>query len=149
MQAFLLARSTLFLHQKVEDDKAKIIVLNPQYEPLKIETEVVFNDDVADISFFKLQLTKDLHQFLSPWLAGDEQPCFGRAIRRSHVQLFIEQLPYINYIDSLKIIKNNTEEEEDTEHIYPSSAHSILYSAGLNALQGHAVEAIEHQTQKV
>jgi hypothetical protein len=128
MRDFLLARTTMFLHGKDETSNPTLYVTNGQYEQIKVQVAVVFNDDIADEEFFKLQLNKDLRHFLSPWIEGSEAPCFGSPIRRSQIIHFIEQRSYINYIDIESFTIYKDEIEQTSEHIKPSADHGILCS---------------------
>jgi len=140
MRDFLLARACPFLSgdQFLGKDNLTLFVINAQYEPIEVTINVKFREGV-DEAFFQLQLDKDLHYFLSPWLNGGAPPAFGQTIRRSQIIQFVEELYYIDYVDvdvndavnaaddDLVFKKDN--EVLSGEYIRPGAAHGILCSA--------------------
>lgn len=137
MRDHLLTRTTLFLGDN--EERPDLYVINGQYEQIKIEVDVTFRKDVLDIEFFKLQLYKDLSDFLSPWVKNeDDPPCFGRHIRRSQLIRFMEELAYVDYVhveETELIIRKGTVEIEG-EHIRPGAAHGILCTANSHIING-------------
>jgi hypothetical protein len=134
MRDFLLERATLFLGATASAEPA-LYVVNAHYEAVNIEITVVFRPGM-DEDFFKLQLEKDLHQYLSPWLSEQGVgPAFGINLRRSSIIHFVEELPYVKYIDVDTLVISKDDEPQTTEIIRPSSAHSILYSAAEHSVK--------------
>ena len=82
-------------------------VVNPQYETIEVQCAVKIKDCLDQLAY-KSQLAVDLHKFLSPWIDGDQSNIrFGGKLHASQVVYFIEQLPYIDYLENLKIIQRN------------------------------------------
>jgi len=82
---------------------AKLLVENPKYETVKVTCGIRVKD-CLDANFYRTQLGEDLNNFLSPWIKGDEGKInFGGQLHASQVVYFIEQLPYIDYLDKLTI----------------------------------------------
>ena len=72
--------------------------INPQYEAVKFEVEVVFLSG-KDPILYKQQLNSDLIAYLSPWVNDPEEGIrFGGTVHKSQVIQYIEQLNYIDYI---------------------------------------------------
>lgn len=106
-------------------------VRNPLYETIKIECKIKVRD-CFDANFYKAQLVEDLNYFLSPWISGEEsQIRFGGSLHDSVVIYFIEQLPYIDYLEDLKMFHEGTEVREAVT----TTSHSILTSFGTHDIQ--------------
>ena len=101
--------------------------INPQYEAVKFEVEVVFLPD-KDPILYKQQLNSDLIAYLSPWVNDPEEGIrFGGTVHKSQVIQYIEQLNYIDYItDFIMLLEGSP---VDSGMIEAQSAASILVSA--------------------
>lgn len=136
---YLNRQANLFLNQPVLDtqgdpisDHKYLQVVNPQYETIQIKVQVRFRPGI-DEAFYKIRLSDDLVNFLSPWLTDDQAPpVFGRVLRRSKILEFIEKLSYIDYIHSFQLELNGFAVVK--ESIYPSAAHGILSSASSHSV---------------
>lgn len=106
-------------------------VRNPLYETIKIDCKVRVRD-CFDAHYYKAKLVEDLNYFLSPWIGGEEtQIRFGGSLHDSVVIYFIEQLPYIDYLEDLKMYHEGTEVRE----ALTTTSHSILTSFGTHDIQ--------------
>lgn len=108
-------------------------VVNPQYETIEVQCKVKIKDCLDELEH-KSQLALDLHKFLSPWIEGDESKIrFGGKLHASQVVYFIEQLPYVDYLENLKIIhrKDNTQlNTGDETSAIATTSRSVLTSIG-------------------
>ncbi len=131
MRDFLLARTTRFLAPRDATGEPTLYVTNAQYETIEVSIRVALRPDFADKDFYKLQLDKDLRGFLSPWLAeGGAAPAFGGRLRRSELIRFVEELPYIDYVEvGSPLIIEKDAVSITSETIRPGAAHGILCSA--------------------
>lgn len=138
MRDFLAGRANLLL---ACTEPGRLKVLNPLYEKVGIEVHVEFKSG-EDKAFRSAQLKKELINYVSTWLNDPEKPpVFGRILRRSGIIQFIEERPYVDYID----IKGETPggtpfiikvegSQVDTEHIRPGTSRSILAADAENIL---------------
>ena len=107
---------------------ARIRVMNPRYERIKVSVTVRFAAGV-DEEYHKQKLKEDLNHFLAPWYLGDsDKLSFGQVVTYSEVIGFIEHLDYIDFVDDLKLYdqKNSGDGGQDTRRIVPATARSIL-----------------------
>lgn len=140
MRDYLNTKANLFLNEPVLDALGKPVgdhkylqVVNAQYEPIRITVEVRFRPGIDEV-FYKVQLSNDLKHYLSPWVSDEQAaPVFGRNLRCSKIQQFIEELPYIDIIEFFEARKNN---ELLTEDILPGAAHGILTTAHIHRING-------------
>jgi hypothetical protein len=101
--------------------------INPQYEAVKFEVEVVFLSG-KDPILYKQQLNSDLIAYLSPWVNDPEEGIrFGGTVHKSQVIQYIEQLNYIDYITGFIMLLEGS--PVDSGMIEAQSAASILVSA--------------------
>lgn len=104
----------------------KLFVINPNYEEVRIEIGAKFHAGLDENNYRK-QLEEDLTKFLSPWaFESTKEIAFGISFSRSTLIHYVEQLSYVDYIDQLKIYKND---ELQGNHCAPSNPKSILVSA--------------------
>ncbi|OYW19659.1 MAG: hypothetical protein B7Z54_03255 [Sphingobacteriales bacterium 12-47-4] len=106
-------------------------VRNPLYETVKVSCRVQIRD-CYDAHYYKSVLIEDLNSFLSPWIGGEETEIrFGGSLHDSVVVYFIEQLPYVDYLEDLKIFHEGTEVRE----AITTTSHSILTSFGTHDIE--------------
>ncbi|PKH50313.1 phage baseplate protein [Tenacibaculum sp. Bg11-29] len=99
-------------------------VVNPNYEEISIGLEASFYEGFDD-NFYTEQLKSDITKFLSPW-AYDEtkEVTFGIALHKSILIDYIEKLPYIDYLQNVKM-----NGDTNIYKIMPSNPKSIIVSA--------------------
>ncbi len=115
------------------DDFATISVVNPQYEPIKIDCHVRFGKN-RDEGFFLQKLREDIVRFLSPWLYEDGKDlAFGGAIHRSKILQFVEERNYVDFVTNFKLFHKANPKAIDwgspVEEANASTSASILISA--------------------
>jgi hypothetical protein len=97
IKAFLEKRATAFL-------KNKIHVTPPQYQHIQIDISVKFRE--GDIEKMKHDLDDALIQMLAPWAFDTSLDIpFNGKIYRSDLISQIENLAYVDFIDSLKLFE--------------------------------------------
>ena len=118
---------------------AKLFVNNPAYETISVTCKIKVKT-CLDALYYKAQLVEDLYGFLSPWLVGGEAKIrFGGSLHASVVVYFIEQLPYIDYLEDLTIehrdSKNVLLNTIDPKLAVTTTSRSILTSAETHNIQ--------------
>jgi hypothetical protein len=121
----LLNKINAYLSQ-LNSMHVQLFVINPNYEEVKIELGAKFYPGMDENNYRK-QLQEDIIKFLSPWaFEASKEIAFGVSFTRSTLIHYIEQLSYVDYIDGLRIFKN---EVLQGNHCSPSNPKSILVSA--------------------
>ncbi len=153
MRDFLSGRANIIV---ASIDSGRLKVLNPLYEKVGIEVHVEFKNG-EDKAFRSAQLKKELVNYISTWLHDSgKPPVFGRILRSSGIIQFIEERPYVDYID----IKGETQggtpfiikvegSQVDTEHIRPGTSRSILAADAENIIVTPVISDISTGQQPV
>ena len=111
-------------------------VQNPKFEEVQLSFDVAFNNNIADITFYKDRLREAIIRFLSPW-AFDEGAdiSFGGLWHKSALINFIEEQPYVHYLKHVEMYhKADISQSDaawnkvDVEVIEATTARSILVS---------------------
>ncbi|HOT87966.1 MAG TPA: baseplate J/gp47 family protein, partial [Bacteroidales bacterium] len=86
-----------------------IYINNPTYEEICVICDVKLAVGYDDKSYYENQLNEDIKSFIAPWINNKEViPSFGGTIYKSQIINYIEERPYIDYITTCEIKKNNT-----------------------------------------
>ena len=113
---------------------ANIEVINPLFEEITVDTIVTFTGDIRDEMFYEKKLQLDIKRFLSPWAFDDgHEPEFGGTIYRAALLDFIEELPYIDFVEKLEIAH---EKSITGDMATASSPASVLISASVHKIDG-------------
>jgi len=105
------------------------IVMNPNYEVIKVSLAVKFKAGF-DINFYTQELGNDITKFLSPWAYDKNVPLtFGANINISVLINYLEKLGYVDYLEDVKLLKNDVQGQKT---VSPSNPKSILVSAKPN-----------------
>ncbi len=130
IQAYINKLNTLFVEAQI---------INPDYEEVKVTLNVQFNTGY-DPNYYKKQLEEDIKKYLSPWAYKETASLhFGITVHKSKLIAYLEQLEYVDYLDSvvLRHIKIPGTIGTAKTNIIPSSAKAILVST-----KEHSVTAI-------
>lgn len=101
IKEYLLGKTSSFL---------QVQVMNPQWDEVSIILEVVLNKNVLDLLFYRIKLDEDVKHFLAPWAFQTfETPILAQKIYSSTLVDFIDELPYVHHITSLRMFKNSIE----------------------------------------
>jgi hypothetical protein len=96
IEAFLKKRTTPF---------AKVRVLNPRYQPFRVQGKVRFRQGKSG-AFYEKQLQKDLERFLAPWAFDKAMELdFGGVVYKSVILKFIEKLDYVDYVTDFLLLR--------------------------------------------
>jgi hypothetical protein len=113
---------------------ANIEVMNPLFEEITVDTIVTFTSDIKDEMFYEKKLQTDIKRFLSPWAFDDgREPEFGGTIYRAALLDFIEELPYIDFVEKLVIAH---QQSLTGDMATASSPASVLISAAVHKVDG-------------
>ena len=104
-----------------------LYVDNPCYEPVRVICNVIYKKEYSDKSYYNNQLNEDLKAFLAPWTSDPENFNFYRTLYKSQILYFIEQRPYVDYVDitNIKVMIEKIEVNDD-QIIQPSNLNGIL-----------------------
>lgn len=105
-------------------------VLNPDYEAIKIETSVRFNEGFDD-SVYKSVLSDDLTKLLAPWAFDETKEIqFGGKLQKSMLINYIENLEYIDYITKIQIfVVADDKSVQEVPNYTATSPLTIMVSA--------------------
>ncbi len=106
--------------------QVEAIIMSPEYQEIKVEVSVKFYKEF-DEHFYSKQLDEDIKKYISPWaFKASEEITFDVAMNRYHMIDYLEQLEYVDYIDGIKIFKDEIEQKKTLIQADPKS---ILVSA--------------------
>jgi len=101
-------------------------VINPNYQEVTVKADLRFYKEY-DEAFYSKQLDEDIKKFISPWAFGDSNVVsFNVKLNVNQLINYLEQLYYVDYIDSLQIKING---EIQTKSLIEVDPKSILVSA--------------------
>lgn len=113
---------------------AKIMVMNPLFEKVSVSVSVIFTTDIKDEKFYENKLDEDIKRFLSPWAFDSSiTPEFGGAVYRAAVLDFIEELPYVDFIEALELHHMGSLTGDVAVATSPAS---VIISAGAHTVSG-------------
>ena len=108
---------------------------NPRFEEVHVAMNVAFLPGIADTDYYRAQIEAALIDHLTPWrrreLRGAE---FNGRIYKSSVIDFVEELPYVDYLQDVRLYHRPQPEVAawtpvDAEVVRARTARSILVSA--------------------
>ncbi len=86
----------------------KIHVVNPQFQPVRVEADVVLKKG-KDLEYYKAQLKQDLLHFFTPWAFGElGRLSFGGRTFQSSALHFVEKLDYVDYVLQFNLVDEET-----------------------------------------
>ena len=101
--AVLIRRIHQYVNTHLATPFAKIHVIHPTYERIRIDARVAFRLGL-DAGYYASVLNEDLQRFLSPWAYKDgEDIVFGGQIYRSEILAFMEGRDYVDYITDFNL----------------------------------------------
>jgi hypothetical protein len=104
----------------------KAQVINPNYQEAKVQTTVKFFEKYDEVFYMK-QLDEDIKKYISPWAFTDTKNIdFNVELNVNQLINYLEQLYYVDYINEIKILVNNTVQKKSLIEVDPKS---ILVSA--------------------
>ncbi|MEM9835007.1 MAG: hypothetical protein AAF828_00810 [Bacteroidota bacterium] len=138
MHTHLTARKTCF---------AQLHVKNAAFEAIQTNFCVRFYPGY-DETFYLRQLNQDLVEFLTPWAFDQEQEIeFGGKIYKGAIVNFIEERPYVDYIENLILSNTRDTAQQDVEFVTPSKRVSILVSTRQHIIKALGAELVGDQQE--
>ncbi|MET1416890.1 baseplate J/gp47 family protein [Roseibium sp. HPY-6] len=107
---------------------------NPKFEEIHVSMNVAFREGIADTDFYRKEIETALIGHLTPWTQrGARGVEFGGRIYKSTVIDFVEELPFVDYLEDVKLFHRRNPDgpvpQTDLEIIQASTARSVLVSA--------------------
>ena len=116
----------------------KLSVINPHFEPVRVELSAVFRGD-ADVGFFRKKLSEDIRGYLSPWTLGRREDFrFGGAIHKSMIVNFIDELDYVDFVTDVRMFHKTDATYHEVDEAAAASSRSVLTSAGKHIIHNGA-----------
>jgi hypothetical protein len=101
--AVLMQRISDYLKMDLATPFAKIHVIHPIYEQIRVDARVAFRSGL-DAGYYTEILNQDLQQFLSPWAYEEGKDIvFGSQIYRSEILAFMEGRDYVDFISEFRL----------------------------------------------
>lgn len=129
MEKLLSAKSSMF---------SKVSVSDPEYEPVDITCEINLLPGLTDVKEYAARTCDSLIAYLAPWSDGEQEINVDSCINESSILLFLERLPYVDYVRHLKVIIKGNQLLEG-EDIRPSNAKAILTAGTMNIIVNMSV----------
>ncbi len=130
---------------RLSSPHAYIKVTNPDYEEIRIVAVVSFHIQV-DAGFYLEQLQRDIQYFLSPWAFREDVDIpLGSKLYRSSIIAYIESRPYVNFIASIQLWKNDKIVQD---HELRSDERTIIVSADRHDIEAIAADRVVCQTNQ-
>lgn len=109
--------------------QASLHVRNPIFEPVLADFKVRLFDGL-DETFYEELLNQELINYLSPWASGSGAEIeFGGKVFKSVLVNFVEERPYVDYVEDFKLSHTLDTAQQDVEMVQPTRQVSILVSA--------------------
>lgn len=128
----LQSRLSPFINLEVE---------NPRFEEVQASFKVAFLPGIADTAFYLDELQEALVGYLAPWsVEAGADIIFGGTLRKSAVIDFVEELPYVDYLEDVELYHIPDPDGlpgalADKEVIEATTARSILVSAARHSVE--------------
>ncbi len=120
VKAFLAGKASAFTN---------IQVLNTQWDEVKVRAEIVLAEGISDLPFYREQLDLDISRYLAPWAFDDDSAISaGQTLYFSALVDYLDELPYVHHIVSLKVFKNEIEQYDQVSG--SSELHLLTSAAG-------------------
>jgi hypothetical protein len=112
----------------------RLEIANPRFEEVRMTFDMAFHDDVADVAFYLAEVDRAVTEYLAPWSSGSGADItFGGTLRKSSVIDFVEELPYVDYLQNVTMAHRPDASMPwapmDLETVTATTARSILVSA--------------------
>jgi Baseplate J-like protein len=127
-----------FIH-KYKSPFAKIKVINPVYEKIRIEADVVLHPQYND-QYYANELQSMITTYLAPWINNDPvKLSFNGTIHRSSIINLLDESEYVDYVSKFKMIKLKSSEDDMAAGIHEDEFNSILESSILTSAGVHII----------
>ncbi|MDX8339932.1 baseplate J/gp47 family protein [Draconibacterium sp. IB214405] len=130
---------------KLNSKLIQTLVINPEYEELRVDLKVKFHKGYDEI-YYKKVLQDDLTRLLSPWAFDRTAPIrFGLSLHKSVLINYTEQLDYVDFITDVRLFQKNAANgiESEVTIATPSSPEAILVSSKEHSIRDAVKNCIE------
>ena len=101
---------------------------NPLYQKIRLSFQVKFRRG-RDFNYHRGLLSNEIVRFLSPWAFDAARPIgFGGRVYRSVLLDFVEELPYVDYLTSFRMLVQTGVGLSETAEAVGSRPDAILVS---------------------
>ncbi len=108
-----------------ERGSARLHVVNPRYQSIKVAFNVRFKEHIGTFEHHKRLLNKAINEFLSPWAYKDSVDItFGGRVFKSSIVYLVEQQDYVDYVTDFVMFEPSVGTDLDT--IEAATPRSIL-----------------------
>lgn len=115
--------------QRHASAQVQVHVINPSYEAVQVSGEVGLRPGYPFASY-QHRLVQDLRAFLSPWAyQRTAELSFGGTLSKSTILALIEQLPYVDFVNNVRLHVLGDSTAADPDTVTASSAQAVLVSA--------------------
>ncbi|RIJ46702.1 phage baseplate protein [Maribellus luteus] len=129
--------------KKLNSPLINTVVINPEYEEVKVVLKVQFNTGFDNV-YYKKILKEDLTKLLSPWAFDTTAKIrFGLSLHKSVVINYVEKLAYVDFVSDVKLFQKIAGTEEEVKVAVPSSPETILVSS-----KAHVVDDLINDCSK-
>ncbi|GLR16712.1 hypothetical protein [Portibacter lacus] len=128
-------------------------MINPHYEYVRIICNVKFVENMNNGQTLE-RLSKDIDNFISPWISDDSKPIIiGGSINENVIQNFIKGLPYVKFLTKFSII--HIIEEDGIYKLHDTAMESDIVSiikarpwGVLLPDESHEIEMVEYEEEE-
>lgn len=111
----------------------KIHVINPFYEMLKFNIDIVFKSDIQNLVSKYNDIKYIIQKHVSPWLLEyNDDIQIGNSISLNIIINSILQLPYVNYVKKCYVFKKKNDKiyyiNLNNKIIHPNYPYSVMYT---------------------
>ena len=130
----------------------QIRVSNARYEQLMLDFQVGFREGY-DRGYYRAVLNEALKRHLAPWAYEEgADVAFGGRIYRSQLLAFVENLPYVDYVNNFQLFHQNAgpgigEMTVDVDFYFRSVGGDIVEVAEASTATSVLVSAAEHRIE--
>lgn len=120
--------------QSITPDFVSIKVLNPVYELVKVNCDIIFNSIGNEGALLK-RLNKDIKNYICPWIEEEDVSInLGGGLNKDSILAFIEQLDYVKFVTRLSIVQVfQKKSEREQPFVFQDTAASVGGTTILNA----------------
>jgi Baseplate J-like protein len=125
--------------RKYKSPFAKVKVINPIYEKIRIEADVVLHPQYND-QYYANELQHIITAYLAPWINNDPvKLSFNGTIHRSSIINLLDESEYVDYVSNFKMIKLKSSEDDLATGIHEDEFNSVLESSILTSVGVHII----------
>ena len=110
----LRAKVQSFIEKK-QSPFTTLYVIDPAYKEVKVSCTLKLHPGYDNESYYKNLINQALKEYFSPWITGDAPAEFRSGYNESNVLAFVEDLPWVDYIERFKVSVGGEDLKEGKE----------------------------------